>query len=219
MLHIHEEAARCLLCADAPCSRVCKNGDPARAIRAIRFANEKMAGRWVAQCTDDELEAAEKACIHYDQPIRIKELARSVCRDTVALASSAVCTNYEMVARAFEMGWAGVFYKTICLQDIKEVSPRFDAVYDHGSHGNFYAFRNMEQLSENPVEMDFDILRRLKQNYPTKVVVASIMGQNEEDWITLAKMAEEAGCDAVELNYSCPQMRQTGMGSDVGQDP
>ena len=241
MLHIHEEAARCLLCADAPCSRVCKNGDPARAIRAIRFANEKMAGRWVAQCTDAELEAAEKACIHYDQPIRIKELARSVCRDTVAttdtlpslaidfcgvacenpffLASSAVCTNYEMVARAFEMGWAGVFYKTICLQDIKEVSPRFDAVYDHGSHGNFYAFRNMEQLSENPVEMDFDILRRLKQNYPTKVVVASIMGQNEEDWITLAKMAEEAGCDAVERNYSCPQMRQTGMGSDVGQDP
>ena len=240
MLHIHEEAARCLLCADAPCSRVCKNGDPARAIRAIRFANEKMAGRWVAQCTDAELEAAEKACIHYDQPIRIKELARSVCRDTVAttdtlpslaidfcgvacenpffLASSAVCTNYEMVARAFEMGWAGVFYKTICLQDIKEVSPRFDAVYDHGSHGNFYAFRNMEQLSENPVEMDFDILRRLKQNYPTKVVVASIMGQNEEDWITLAKMAEEAGCDAVELNFSCPQMRLVGLGSDIGQD-
>ena len=241
MLHIHEEAARCLLCADAPCSRVCKNGDPARAVRAIRFGNEKIAGRWVAQCTDDELDAAEKACIHYDQPIRIKELAHSVCRDTVAttetlpslaidfcgipcenpffLASSAVCTNYEMVARAFEMGWAGVFYKTICLQDIKEVSPRFDAVYDNGNHGNFYAFRNMEQLSENPVEMDFDILRRLKQNYPTKVVVASIMGQNEEDWIKLAKMAEEAGCDAVELNYSCPQMRQTGMGSDVGQDP
>ena len=241
MLHIHEEAARCLLCADAPCSRVCKNGDPARAIRAIRFANEKMAGRWVAQCTDDELEAAEKACIHYDQPIRISELVHAVCRDTVAttetlpslaidfcgiacenpffLASSAVCTNYDMVARAFEMGWAGVFYKTICLQDIKEVSPRFDAVYDHGSHGNFYAFRNMEQLSENPVEVDFDILRRLKQNYPTKVVVASIMGQNEEDWIKLAKMAEKAGCDAVELNYSCPQMRQTGMGSDVGQDP
>ena len=34
----------------------------------------------------------------------------------------------------------------------------------------------MEQLSENPNEEDFDILRRLKQKYPTKVVVASIMG-------------------------------------------
>ena len=32
-------------------------------------------------------------------------------------------------------------------------------------------------------------------------------------------MAEAAGCDAVELNFSCPQMRISGMGSDVGQDP
>jgi len=48
--------------------------------------------------------------------------------------------------------------------------------------------------------------------------VASIMGQFEEDWISLAKMAEDAGCDAVELNFSCPQMRLAGMGSDVGQD-
>jgi dihydropyrimidine dehydrogenase (NAD+) subunit PreA len=77
----------------------------------------------------------------------------------------------------------------------------------------------MEQLSENPVEMDFDILRRLKQNYPTKIVVASIMGQVEDEWIQLAKMAEEAGCDAVELNFSCPQMKHKGMGSDVGQSP
>ncbi|MBR6263750.1 MAG: 4Fe-4S binding protein, partial [Prevotella sp.] len=64
----------------------------------------------------------------------------------------------------------------------------------------------------------FDILRRLKQNYPSKVIVASIMGQFEEEWIELAKMAEDAGCDAVELNFSCPQMRLAGMGSDVGQD-
>ena len=32
-------------------------------------------------------------------------------------------------------------------------------------------------------------------------------------------MAEEAGCDAVELNFSCPQMKHEGMGSDVGQSP
>jgi dihydropyrimidine dehydrogenase (NAD+) subunit PreA len=123
-----------------------------------------------------------------------------------------------MVAKAFDAGWAGVFYKTICLQEIKEVSPRFDALHNNGIHGDFYGFRNMEQLSENPVEMDFDILHRLKQHYPTKIVIASIMGQTEEQWIELAKRAEAAGVDAVELNFSCPQMRLTGMGSDVGQD-
>ena len=241
-LHLEEEAARCLLCADAPCSQVCKKGDPARTIRAIRFGNEKLAGRWVAECTDEDLEAAERACIHYDRPIRIKEIALLLsprigggtagtalpsleidfcgirCENPFFLASSAVCTNYEMVARAFEAGWAGVFYKTICLQEIREVSPRFDACQQEGS-SDFYAFRNMEQLSENPVEMDFDILHRLKQNYPSKVVVASIMGQTEEEWIKLAKMAEAAGVDAVELNFSCPQMRLAGMGSDVGQNP
>ena len=252
MIHIKDEAARCLLCENAPCTKACKTGDPARAIRAIRFDNAKNALRWIEGCSEADLERAEQACIHYDMPIRIKEmlatespLSPAKCNEAIAsestevpsqakakpslaidfcgihcenpffLASSAVCTNYEMVARAFDMGWGGVFYKTICKQDIHEVSPRFDAVKDGTS---FAGFRNMEQLSENPYEMDFDILRRLKQNYPSKVVVASIMGQMEEEWIELAKMAEEAGCDAVELNFSCPQMRLAGMGSDVGQN-
>ena len=239
-INIHDEARRCLLCADAPCSKVCQTGDPARAIRAIRFDNAELAARWVCDCTDEDLQAAEVACIHYDQPIRIRELFGSVgcgctaadnplpslsitfcgipCENPFFLASSAVCTNYEMVARAFDMGWAGVFYKTICMEDIREVSPRFDAVSNGGAK-NFFGFRNMEQLSENPVDVDFDILHRLKENYPSKVVVASIMGQTEEQWIELAKMAERAGVDAVELNFSCPQMRLAGMGSDVGQNP
>ncbi len=237
MIHFQEEAARCLLCADAPCSRVCKNGDPARAIRAIRFGNEALAKQWVAECTDEDLTQAEAACIHYDRPIRIRELVATLaapapsgkgespslaidfigipCENPFFLASSAVCTNYEMVARAFDAGWAGVFFKTVCMQDIHEVSPRFDAVKDSTS---FVGFRNMEQLSENPVEVDFDIMHRLKQDYPSKVVIASIMGQTEEQWIELAKMAEAAGVDAVELNFSCPQMRLAGMGSDVGQN-
>lgn len=238
-MHKYEEAVRCLLCEDAPCTKACGKGDVARAIRAIRFDNEKNAWRWVAGCTDDDLLRAEQACIHYDRPIRIRELLTDCtsakeqtvdatqqslgitfcgidCENPFFLASSAVCTNYDMVARAFEAGWAGVFYKTICKQDIREVSPRFDAVKKGTT---FAGFRNMEQLSENPYQVDFNILRRLKQNYPTKVVIASIMGQFEEEWIELAKLAEEAGCDAIELNFSCPQMRLAGMGSDIGQDP
>ena len=238
-LNVYEEASRCLLCQEAPCSKACKTGDPARAIRAIRFDNSKTALRWVKDCSDADLERAEQACIHYNWPLHIKEMLRSIqedevddshypsleisfcgikCENPFFLASSAVCTNYDMVVRAIEAGWAGVFYKTICLQEIKEVSPRFDAMHNNATHGDFYGFRNMEQLSENPVELDFYILRRLKQNYPTKIVVAAIMGQTEEEWIRLAKMAEEAGCDAVELNFSCPQMKHKGMGSDVGQD-
>lgn len=238
MINIYEEAKRCLLCENAPCTKACGTGDPARAIRAIRFDNEKNAGRWICNCTKADLERAENVCIHYDHPIRITELLTIAtkdyteekvsnislainfcgipCENPFFLASSAVCTNYEMVARALEAGWAGVFFKTICKQEIREVSPRFDAVKEGNS---FMGFRNMEQLSENPYKEDFDILHRLKESYPSKVIIASIMGQFEEEWIELAKMAEEAGCDAVELNFSCPQMRLAGMGSDVGQNP
>ncbi|MBQ7672489.1 MAG: NAD-dependent dihydropyrimidine dehydrogenase subunit PreA [Paludibacteraceae bacterium] len=234
MLHILEEAARCLLCEDAPCGR-----KAARAIRALRFDNLWTAREVFNELTDEEIASAEKACIHYDHPIRISELKKNLpeaapaskeplpslslnfcdimCESPFFLASSAVCTNYDMVSRALEAGWAGVFYKTICKQEIREVSPRFDAVRKEGTP--FVGFRNMEQLSENPHTVDFDILRRLKQNYPSKVIIASIMGQTEEEWIELAKMAEDAGCDAVELNFSCPQMRLTGLGSDIGQNP
>ena len=238
MLHINEEVARCLLCENAPCGE-----KTARAIRALRFDNLWTARELFEQLNDAEIEAAQTACIHYDRPIRIKELkveslkmkevgelkvesrelpslelnfCDMVCENPFFLASSAICTNYEMVARAFEAGWAGVFYKTISKQDIREVSPRFDAVRKEGTP--FVGFRNMEQLSENPYTMDFDILHRLKVNYPTKRVIASIMGQTEEEWVELAKMAEEAGCDAVELNFSCPQMKLTGLGSDIGQN-
>ena len=237
MIHLKEEAARCLFCADAPCSKACKNGDPARAIRAVRFRNESMARQWVAECTEADLEAAEKACIHYDRAIRIREIVKALpslpenqtlpslaidfcgihCENPFFLASSAVSTNYEMVSRAFEAGWGGVYYKTICLQEIKEVSPRFDAMHVKGT-GDIYSFRNMEQLSENTPQEDFDNIRRLKENYPGKVVIASIMGKDEEEWTVLARRAEEAGADAVELNFSCPQMRHAGMGSDVGQN-
>lgn len=247
MLHVHEEAARCLLCFHAPCGE-----KVSRAIRAIRFDNMITAFELFDPLNDDELSQAESRCIHYDRPIRISELKKAVkagcqdlteehdgesdaanlpsltinfcdivCENPFFLASSAVCTNYEMIARALQTGWAGVFYKTISKQDIREVSPRFDAVGagDQGTNGDWVGFRNMEQLSENAYTEDFDILRRLKHDFPSKIIVASIMGQSEEEWIELAQMAEKVGCDAVELNFSCPQMRMTGLGSDIGQNP
>ena len=73
MLHILEEAARCLLCEDAPCGR-----KAARAIRALRFDNLWTAREVFNELTDEEIASAEKACIHYDRPIRIAELKRSL---------------------------------------------------------------------------------------------------------------------------------------------
>ncbi|MDR2132539.1 MAG: dihydropyrimidine dehydrogenase, partial [Clostridiales Family XIII bacterium] len=45
-----EEAARCLLCHDAPCSAGCPAGtDPGRFIRSIRFRNAKGAAETIRE--------------------------------------------------------------------------------------------------------------------------------------------------------------------------
>ncbi|GJM55442.1 hypothetical protein ATOP_10970 [Granulimonas faecalis] len=45
------------------------------------------------------------------------------------------------------------------------------------------------------------------------------MGQDEGEWEELARTAEAAGADMVEMNLSSPQMTSHAMGSDVGVNP
>ena len=48
-------------------------------------------------------------------------------------------------------------------------------------------------------------------------LIVSIFGYSAEDYATAAKKATEAGADAVELNVSCPHVKQTG--AEIGQSP
>lgn len=83
-----EEAARCLLCHDAPCSKACPAAtNPAKFIRSIRFRNVKGAAETIREnnilggtcayvCPYDRL--CEQACSRcgIDQPIQIGKLQR-----------------------------------------------------------------------------------------------------------------------------------------------
>ncbi|BFK81010.1 NAD-dependent dihydropyrimidine dehydrogenase subunit PreA [Clostridium baratii] len=139
------------------------------------------------------------------------------CENPFFLSSSPVGNCYEMCAKCFDVGWGGVVFKTIGFFKPNEVSPRFTNLRKEGT--SFVGFKNMEQIAEHSLEENLNDLRRLKENYPNKVVVASIMGQNEKEWEDLAKLVTEAGSDMIECNFSCPQMTSHDMGSDVGQDP
>ncbi len=235
-MNICEEAARCLLCENAPCSRACPKGlDPAKGIRAVRFENEKGAGQFFGNGCKDCSAPCENACLHYDTPVRIKKMSEQIvpankseaelsidfcgvhCENPFFLSSSVVASNDEMIANALKMGWGGVVYKTIGYFIPDEVSPRFDAVCKEGTP--FIGFRNMEQISDHTLEENLNIFRRLKRDFPNKVLVSSIMGQTDEEWTELARLSEEAGADIIECNFSCPQMSVEGMGSDVGQSP
>jgi dihydroorotate dehydrogenase (NAD+) catalytic subunit len=48
-------------------------------------------------------------------------------------------------------------------------------------------------------------------------LIVSVYGYSAEEYAEVAKTATEAGADAVELNVSCPHVKETG--SEIGQNP
>ena len=236
---------RCTLCAAAPCSTACGKIDCAALLRSIWFADEKAAASRfpaVNPCIGCPA-PCEKACVRpgevpiaslmtrlHDEvqpelevPVPEDEhrLRTEMCgvplENPFLLSSSVVASSFDMCSRAFEAGWGGVAFKTICSFEIHEASPRYSAI--SGSSGTIIGFKNIEQLSDHSVAKNMEIFRALKAKYPTKFILASIMGQYDDEWEELARCCEDNGADAIELNFSCPNMAEGGLGSDIGQVP
>lgn len=118
------------------------------------------------------------------------------------LSSSPVGNCYEMCSKAYDAGWGGIVFKTIGPKSflIDEVSPRFAELTKEGTP--FVGFKNMEQIAEHPLEQNLDDLAKLKKAYPDKVLIASIMGPDAEDWTVLAKMTPNI-TDMVPVAKAC----------------
>jgi len=232
------EANRCLLCIDAPCTAACpSSNDPAHMLFALRFENTRVHDYFNPSLCFDCSAPCEEACIHYDFPLRIKKVASVLpssktpsqpvslachfmgvaCENPFFLSSSVVASNYEMCKNALEMGWGGIVFKTIGFLKPKEVSPRFSAMGKESTP--FVGLRNLEQIAEHELSENLRFIADLKRDFPHKVIVASIMGQSDEEWTSLARLAQEAGADIIECNFSCPHMSGANLGSDVGQNP
>ena len=151
----------------------------------------------------------------------MKDLSIDFCgirfKNPFMLASSPVSNCAEMIARAFDAGWAGVAFKTLATQATKIIhpSPRLNN-YNYGP-SRVIGLQNVEMISDRPLEHNLKDISWLKKNYPEHRIVASIMGFSNEEWKELAKAAEGAGSDMLELNFSCPHMSVEGSGSKVGQ--
>uniref|UniRef100_A0A3B4X8H4 Dihydropyrimidine dehydrogenase [NADP(+)] n=1 Tax=Seriola lalandi dorsalis TaxID=1841481 RepID=A0A3B4X8H4_SERLL len=139
------------------------------------------------------------------------------------LASAPPTTSTAMIRRAFEQGWGFALTKTFGLDKdlVTNVSPR---IVRGTTSGPLFgpgqgSFLNIELISEKTAAYWCQSVAELKKDFPDNVVISSIMcSYNKEDWTVLAKMAEESGADALELNLSCPHgMGERGMGLACGQ--
>ncbi|MDD2563927.1 MAG: NAD-dependent dihydropyrimidine dehydrogenase subunit PreA [Salinivirgaceae bacterium] len=141
------------------------------------------------------------------------------CENPFFLSSSPVGNHAEMCARAYDAGWGGIVYKTLNLETSFKIvmpSPRLNAY--HYNDKRFVGLQNAEQITDRNIKDNIEDIKTLKKNYPSKVLVSSIMGYSEADWATLAKMSEDAEADMLELNFSCPQMARKDAGHRIGQD-
>lgn len=162
-------------------------------------------------------------------PIDLVDISVEMCglkfENPFGLASAPPTTSSAMIRRAFEAGWGFALTKTFSLdKDLStNVSPR---IVKGTTSGHLYgpgqgSFLNIELISEKTAEYWCKSITELKKDFPSKIIIASIMcSYNKDDWTELAKMAEHAGSDALELNLSCPHgMGERGMGLACGQKP
>ena len=155
--------------------------------------------------------------------------------DNPFLLSSAPPTESESnIVRAFEAGWAGVVTKTIGLHPVvnvagpKTIFLRADASSPHLSikkrpNTALHSSWNWELISDKTLDWWVPRLGRIKKAFPDRILVASIMAGSGNDtelrhWQTLAEACQNEGCDALEINLSCPHMDREDMGSNIGKD-
>jgi len=133
------------------------------------------------------------------------------------LASAPPTASIESIDKAFAMGWGGAVLKTITPDDLEmiEASPRYAAIKEKGK---VICLQNIELLSHETVQYWVDGIKYLKEKYPTKVIIASIMAPAErEKWQDLVKTLNDTPIDAYELNFSCPHgMPERNIGMAIG---
>ena len=236
-LSLQTEINKCILCHDAPCKNIYKNIDASRIMKAIKFDNKKGARILINNYDLVINENCTTKCplnvnLQYILNSIIKEtdvvknyndidLSTSICgvklENPFLLSSSIVGSSYDMCKRALESGWAGISIKTISLMQIEESSPKFSALKEDNKE--FLGFKNIEQLSEHSIEENMEMIKKLKEEFPNKVIIASIMGRDDNEWKYLAQEVTKAGADLIELNFSCPNMKHKDTGSAIGQNP
>jgi dihydroorotate dehydrogenase (NAD+) catalytic subunit len=129
-------------------------------------------------------------------------------KNPTLLASGIVGTTYELMKKCVKAGASAVVTKSIGLKARKGF-PNPTIV------GTSCGLINALGLPNPGVKEMSKEIRKLKKDGIT--VIASIYGFSPSEYVEVAKSVEEAGADALELNISCPHVKEVGV--EIGQNP
>lgn len=121
------------------------------------------------------------------------------------VSASPSSDSREKVVRALDAGWGGVVFKTTALKEHSPVlaEPNMAGISYGGKPQ--YGFYNIDLISERTIEQIQEDILYLKQRFPDRVLIGSIMASSKEQWIQLVNCLEDAGADMIECSMSCPQ--------------
>ena len=102
---------------------------------------------------------------------------------------------------------------------VVNVQPRYGRLRAAGSD-EIIGWENIELISDRPFATWLDEFKQIKDKYPDRVLIASIMEEYRQDaWVEIIERCQEVGVDAFECNFSCPHgLPERKMGSAMGQD-
>jgi dihydroorotate dehydrogenase subfamily 1 len=131
-------------------------------------------------------------------------------------------TNLNVIIKAFQEGWGAVIAKTVSLDASKvvNVTPRYAKL--HSSDGKeVIGWENIELISDRPFKIWEEEFKKCKDQFPDRVLIASIMEEYRKDaWIEIVERCQACGVDGFELNFSCPHgLPERKMGAAMGENP
>ena len=136
-------------------------------------------------------------------------LAGLELRNPTALASGILGYSPESLQRIAEAGAGAVITKSVGLKP-RMGYPNPTVVQANCGIINAMGLPN-PGIAEYASEISFT------KTIVTVPLIVSVYGYSAEEYASVAKTAMDAGADAVELNVSCPHVKETG--SEIGQNP
>lgn len=149
-----------------------------------------------------------------DLSVKLGELE---LKNPIMIASSPLTARIDLLEQADENGAAAVCIKHTMLKQRFKAKPRWYYNPDIG-----VVVSGDPRLEH---EVAAELVRQAKEKTSLKVI-PNMSGSpgDAESWGTVAKMMEQAGADAVELNFNCPNLlaadsKFSDQGSNLGGNP
>jgi len=137
-------------------------------------------------------------------------------KSPIIAGSAGITETVERMRKAQDNGAGAVVMKSLFEEEISRTSPtpRFKIIHHFMKDKNTFSLYSYEQGSEWDLERYAEEISKAKKELEIPLI-ASINCITEKGWVSYAKMTEEAGADALEINLSCPHGSITFRGEGV----